>query len=146
MKEVKKCGSSKQSSSAQNVYDIGDIMVEKPKYITDHEKYVMFKNQFRPDEKYEFKGTLKRSCYRFCKREHLSECFVYSPKKDGVYCIFCSLFLTANTKVSLGSFVNYRYSEWYNIKEKESRHASNSYHQQAVIEACGKSLKILQTQ
>ena len=48
MKEVKECGSSEESSSAQNVYDIGDIMVEKPKDITDDKKYVMFKNHFRP--------------------------------------------------------------------------------------------------
>ena len=41
MKEVKECGSSEESSSAQNVYDIVDIMVEKSKDITDHEKYVM---------------------------------------------------------------------------------------------------------
>ena len=107
MKEVKECGSSEESSSAQNVYDIGDIIVEKSKDITDHEKYVIFKNHFRPGEKYEFKKTLKHGCYRSCKREHLSECFVYSPKKDGVYCIFCSLFLTADRKISLGSFVNY---------------------------------------
>ena len=59
MKEVKECGSSEESSSAQNVYDIGDIMVEKPKDITDHEKYVMFKNRFRPGEKYEFKQNTK---------------------------------------------------------------------------------------
>ena len=70
-----------------------------------------------------------------CKREHLSECFVYSPKNDGPYCIFCSLFLTAERKKSLGYFINYGYSQWHNIKEKESRHAGNSYHQQAVFEA-----------
>ena len=84
-----------------------------------------------------FKKTLKHDCYRSCRRENLSECFVYSPKKDGVYCIFCSLFLTADRKISLGSFVNYGYSEWHNIKEKEFRHAGNNYHQQAVIEAYG---------
>ena len=59
VKEVKKCGSSEESSSAQNVYDIGDIVVEKPKDITDHEKYVMFKNHFRSGEKNEFKKNTK---------------------------------------------------------------------------------------
>ena len=54
MKEVKECGSSEESFSAPKVYDIVDIMVEKPKDITDHEKYLMFKNHFRPGEKYEF--------------------------------------------------------------------------------------------
>ena len=47
------------------------------------------------------------------------------------------MFLTADRKRSLGSFVNYGYSEWHNIKEKESRHAGNSYHQQTVLEAYG---------
>ena len=92
----------------------------------------MFKNYFRPGEKYEFKKTLKHGCYRSCKREHVSKYFVYSPKNDGADYIFCSLFLTADMKRSLGSFVNYEYSEWHNIKEKESCHAGNSYHQQAV--------------
>ena len=83
------------------------------------------------------KKTLKHGCYKSCRREHLSECFVYSHKKDVVYCIFCSLFLTADRKISLGSFVNYGHSEWHKIKEKQSRHAGNSYNQQAVIEAYG---------
>ena len=97
----------------------------------------MFKNYFRSGEKYELRKTLKHGCYRSCKREHLSECLVYSPKNDGVYCIFCSLVLTADRKRSLSSFVNYGYSEWPNIKEKKSRHAGNSYHQQAVLKAYG---------
>ena len=47
------------------------------------------------------------------------------------------MFLTADRKISLGSFVNYGHSEWHKIKEKQSRHAGNSYNQQAVIEAYG---------
>ena len=97
----------------------------------------MSKNHFRPGKKYEFKKVLKHSCYRSCKREHLSECFVYIPKNDGVYCIFCSLFLTADKKRSLSSFVNNGYSEWHNDKEKRSRHLGNSYHQQTVLKAYG---------
>ena len=107
----------------------------KSKNVTDHESHVMFKNHFRPGEKYEFKKTLKHGCCRSCKREHLSECFVYSPKNDDPYCIFCSLFMTADRKKSLGSFINYGYSQSHNIKEKECRHAGNCYHQQAVFEA-----------
>ena len=95
------------------------------------------KNRFRPGEKCEFKKTLKHGCYRSCKREHLSECFVYSPKNDDVYCIFWSLFLTADRKRSSGSFVNYGYNKCHNIKEKESRHSGNNYHQQALLEDCG---------
>ena len=40
------CGSLEESSSAQNIYDIGGIIVEKSKDITDHEKYVIFENYF----------------------------------------------------------------------------------------------------
>ena len=47
------------------------------------------------------------------------------------------MFLNPDKKISLGSFVNYGYSEWYNIKEKGFRHAGNNYHQQALIEAYG---------
>ena len=108
MKKKKECGSSEEASPAQKVYDIGDVMDEKSKNVTDHEKYVMFKNHFRLGEKYELKKPLK-------PLEHLSECFAYSPKNDGICCIFCCLFLTADRKRSLGSFVNYGYSEWNNF-------------------------------
>ena len=47
------------------------------------------------------------------------------------------MFLTTDSKRSLGSFVNYGYREWYNTKKKESRHAGNSYHQQEVLEDYG---------
>ena len=47
------------------------------------------------------------------------------------------MFLTTDSKRSLGSFVNYGYREWYNTKEKESRHAGNNYHQQEVLEDYG---------
>ena len=46
MKEAKECGFSEEASSAQKVYDIGDVMDEKSKNVTDHEKYVMSKNHF----------------------------------------------------------------------------------------------------
>lgn len=135
MKVAKECGSSEQASSVQKVYDINDVMDENSKNVTDHEKYVMFKDHFRPGENNEFKKkTLKYGCYRLCKREHLSECFAYSPKNGGVYCIFCSLFLTADRKRSLGSFVINGYRRLHDIKEKNCRHAGNSYHQQAVFE------------
>ena len=49
------CGSLEESSSAQNIYDIGGIIVEKSKDITDHEKYVIFENYFWPGKKYELK-------------------------------------------------------------------------------------------
>ena len=76
MKEAKECASSGEASSAQEVCDIDEVMDEKSKNVTDHEKYVMFGKHFRPGEKYELKKTLKNGCYRSCKREHLSECFV----------------------------------------------------------------------
>ena len=58
MKEAKEFGSSDEASSAQKVYDIGDVIDGKSKNVTDNEKYVMFKNHFRPGEKYEVKKTL----------------------------------------------------------------------------------------
>ena len=113
-------------------------MIEQtPKAFTEHEKYIILKNHFHPSERYEFKKTFNHGCYRSCKREHLSDCFVYSPQKDGVFCIYCVLFLSENKKRSLGSFVNKGYIEWHNIKEKESRHSGNNYHQQAIQEAYG---------
>ena len=54
MKEAKECGSSEEASSAQKVYEIGDVMDEKSKNVTDQKKYIMFKNHFRPGEKYVF--------------------------------------------------------------------------------------------
>ena len=45
--------------------------------------------------------------------------------------------MTADSKRSRGSFVNYGYSECHYIKEKDSCHTGNRYHQQAVHEAYG---------
>ena len=59
MREKKECGSLEESSSAQKVYDIGDVMDERSQNVTDHEKYVMLKNHFQPGEKYESRKTLK---------------------------------------------------------------------------------------
>lgn len=69
------------------------------------------------------------------QKERLSDCFVYIPKKDGFFCIFCTWFLNADKRRSLGSFVNQGYREWHTIKEKESQHSGNNYHQQVVEEA-----------
>ena len=71
MKEVKECGSSEECSSAQNVYDIGDIMVENPENIINHEKYVMFKKHFRPSEKYEFKKNTKTGLLQVLQKRTL---------------------------------------------------------------------------
>ena len=120
-----------------NSYDIGDIPKEKLKILTDHEKYTILKNHFVPDEKYVFRKTLKHGCNRSCKKDYLSDCFVYSSKEDSVFCIFCTLFLNDDKRRSLGAFVNQGYKEWHNIKEKELRHSGNSYHQQAVHSADG---------
>ena len=46
MKEAKECGSSAEALPAQKVYDIGDVTDQKSKNVSDHEKYVMFKNHF----------------------------------------------------------------------------------------------------
>lgn len=78
------------------IYDIGEVIEQTPKAFTEHEKYIILKNHFHPSEKYEFKKTFNHGCYRSCKREHLSDCFVYSPQKDGVFCIYCVLFLSEN--------------------------------------------------
>ena len=115
--------------SIPNSYDIGDIPKEKLKTLTDHEKYTILKNHFVPDEKYVFRKTLKHGCNRSCKKDYLSDCFVYSSKEDSVFYIFCTLFLNDDRRWSLGAFANQGYKEWYNIKEKELRHSENSYHQ-----------------
>ena len=120
-----------------NSYDIGDIPKEKRKILTDHEKYTILKNRFVPDKKYVFGKTLKHGCNRSCKKDDLSDCFVYSSKEDSVFCIFCTLFLNDDKRRSPGAFVNQGYKEWHNIKEKELRHSGNSYHQQAVHGADG---------
>ena len=69
MEEVIECGSSEEVSSAQKVYDIGVVMTEKSNSVSDHKKYLMFKNHFRLGERYEFKKALKHGCYRSCKRK-----------------------------------------------------------------------------
>ena len=118
-------------------YDFGDIPKEKLLTVADHEKNILVKNHFVPDEKYSFKKSWKHGCNRACKKDYQSDCFVYSSKDDSVFCIYCALFLNDDRRRSLGVFVNQGYKEWHNIKEKESRHSGNSYHQQAVDRANG---------
>ena len=134
LKGAEAVASSSDSLTIPNSYDIGDFPKEKLQILTDHEKYTILKNHFVPDEKYIFKKTLKHGCNRSCKKNYLSDCFVYSSKKDSVFCIYCTLFLNDDKTSAL---VNQDYKEWHNIKEKELRHSGNSYHQQAAHNAYG---------
>ena len=62
---------------------------------------------------------------------------MYSKKEDALYCINCALFSPTDERRALGSFVNTRYKGWKNIREKETLHIGNKYHDDATKEASG---------
>ena len=113
-------------NTSQNIFDL-----------PDHEKYLILKNHFVPDEQYQFPKTLKHGCQRSCSLSHLKQSFVYSKMQNSVHCIYCALFISKEKRNKLSSFVNHGYSEWHNILEKESRHLHNSYHEDSVQKAYG---------
>ena len=120
------------------IYDIGVLVSEKKREtLTQHDKYLIVKNRPAPGKNFEFPKTLKHGCMRSCKKEHLSDCFVYSDREDSVYCLYCALFSPKCKGNDLKSFVNHGYREWHNILEKEKKHMNNVYHQEAVLVANG---------
>ena len=54
---------------------------------------------------------------------------MYKESEDGVYCIYCSLFLTEDQCKSLKAFVNNDFSNWHQFLGKKARHETNSYHE-----------------
>lgn len=130
--------SNKSDPTAEKRVDIAQVLSSTGvKYLTDHEKYKILKNHFKPSLDYSFPKKFLHSCNRMCKLEYLSECFVYSEQEDGVFCLYCALFVSDEKRLSLGGFVNKGYSQWHNIQEKKSRHQSNPYHEQAFQHAVG---------
>ena len=99
--------------------------------LTDYNKYLVLKRHF------EFPKSTQHNCLRSCRMNYLSDSFVYSQTEDGVYCLYCALFVDSSKRSGLSAFVNKRHILWHNILEKEERHTSNQYHEDAKHVAIG---------
>ena len=107
-----------------------------PSTLSDHEKYKILKNHFKHDVKFNFPKKLLHACNRWCKTDYLTHEFVYSSSKDSVFYVYCTLFPDNQEKIR-SSFMDEGYSQWHNIIEKENRHRTNSYHNQAIEQGIG---------
>ena len=122
----------------EQYFDIGDILKDNSiNNLTDHQKYMIYKNHFVPYSSYSFPKSFQHRCNRSCKPKYLSSSFVYSKKDDAVFYFYCSLFCNRDTRSQLSCFVNHGYSEWHNILEKQQGHVGNEYHSTAMSEAFG---------
>ena len=142
------CQDPKQVIGPEQYFDIGDILRDNfISNLTDHQKYMRYKNHFVPDSSYWFPKSFQHGCNRSCKPNYLSSSFVYSKNDDAVFCLYCSLFCNRDTRSQLSSFVKQGYSEWHNILEKQQRHVGNEYHSTAMTEALGllKNSRLLST-
>ena len=107
-----------------------------PSTLSDHEKYKILKNHFKPGVNFNFLRKLLHACNRSCKTDYLTHEFVYSSSKDSVFCVYCTLFPDTQGKIR-SSFMDEGYSQWHNIIEKENRHRTNSYHHKAIEQGMG---------
>ena len=130
------CQHPKQVIGPEQYFDIGDILKDNSiNNLTDHQKYMIYKNHFVPDSSYSFPKSFQHGCNRLFKPNYLSSSFVYSKNDNAAFCLYCSLFCNRDTRSQLSSFVNQGYSEWHNILEKQQRHVGNEYHSTAMTEA-----------
>ena len=108
-------------SQSCNTYDIGQVANSVSlKSLTKSEKFKILKNHFKPTEQFNFPRKFLQGCSRDCKVEYLCDTFVYKESEDGVYCIYCSLFLTKDLCKSLKAFVNNGFSNWYQFFDKKT--------------------------
>ena len=107
-----------------------------PSTLSDHEKYKILKNHFKPGVNFNFLKKLLHACNRSCKTDYLTHEFVYSSSKDSVFCVYCTLFPDTQGKIR-SSFMDEGYLQWHNIIEKENRHRTNSYHHKAIEQGMG---------
>ena len=62
---------------------------------------------------------------------------MYSKKEHAVFCVNCALFSPTAKRRASGYFVNTGYKGWNNIREKQTLHIGNKYHDDATKEASG---------
>ena len=126
-------GSSSETFAPFKIYDLGEILsLRNPSStLSDHEKYKILKNHFKPDVNLNFPKKILHNCNRSCKTDYRTHEFIYSSSKDSAFCVYCTLFPDIQVKVR-SSFMDKGYPQWHNIIEKENRHRTNSYHQKAI--------------
>ena len=98
-------------STESGVYNVGQILSsQNASNLSDHQKYLVLNKHFRPlNDQMKYPQKVLHGCNRICKSDYLSDNFVYSKTKDEIYCIYSTLFLTEEKRISLKSFVNEGY-------------------------------------
>ena len=131
-------GSSSETFAPFEIFDLGQILSSRnpSSTLSDHEKYKILKNHFKPDVNFNFPNKLLHNSNCSCKKDHVTHEFVYSSSKDSVFCVYCTLYPDIQRKLR-SSFMDKGYSQQHNINEKENHYRTNSYHQKAIKQGMG---------
>ena len=83
-------GSSSETFAPFEIYDLGEILSSRnpSSTLSDHEKYKILKNHFKPDVNFNFPKKLLHNCNRLCKIDYLTHAFAYSSSKDSVFRVY----------------------------------------------------------
>ena len=100
--------------------------------LSPSKKYNLLTNHKKPSRQNRFPTTYIGGCNRSFRPSWLEEhpWMVYSEIVDGVFCIYCALFLSQTSK---GSFVSHPFRLWNKKGEKAKQHETSAYHKSAVF-------------
>jgi hypothetical protein len=99
------------------------------------QKYQLLTNHFVPSSTFAFPKVFDSGCNRSFKVKWLERYpwLVYSKALDGGFCIYCALFAKERSKYSV--LVNKPFTKWVKVNKIVSAHASNKYHNNALVDA-----------
>ena len=112
-------GSSSKMFAPFETCDLREILSSRnpSSTLSDHEKYRILKNYFKPDVNFSFPKKLLHNCHGSCKTDYLTYEFVYSSSKYSVFCVHFTLFPDVQGKLR-SLFMDKGYSQCHNIIEK----------------------------
>ncbi|CAG9763586.1 unnamed protein product [Ceutorhynchus assimilis] len=126
----------------QNSSDIGEYV--NYEHISDSTKYYLIKNAFVPGKSFQFPYSVHKKndkeirCFLSTKHFDAHKWLTFSKKLNGLFCIFCSLFMKlggVNTSTPLNKLVRVPPSKYSKLFGKDGdlmAHESNRYHQEAM--------------
>jgi len=103
--------------------------------MSDAQKLHLLQNRFRPDSRYAFPSVFMNGCNRSFRYSWIEKYpwLVYSPRLDGVFCIYCALF--TKDRGSRCSLVNQPFTKWTRSSHVFKDHASSKSHFNAITDS-----------
>lgn len=96
--------------------------------LSQGQKYNLLQSHYNPSSDYTFPSVHMNGCNRSFSPHWLKRYswLVYSPKLDGVFCIYCALF--GKQRYLKGALVNAPFTRWTKLSECLKAHATGSHH------------------